>query len=109
MVLGILNTTKTDERGGPVIVVCGPEYVEVKQPVLECPTCNRRRRMLMLAEPYRGVYLTCLSCGERFHSDEGRMERPFRRGWRQESIRQAKAVWSRWGRVRMTLQKLKAL
>ena len=91
------------EPGG---VICGSHYIEVAQPVRECPTCNRRRRFLMLIEAWRGAYWTCLTCGERYHSDEGRMERPFRPGWRMESVKKAKAIWEEYGRVRFSMKRL---
>ncbi len=85
----------------PVIVLCGPDYAEVKQPVMYCPTCDQRRRMLMLVEAWRGAGFTRLTCGERYHEDEGRMERPFSPGWRQRSVEDAKALWTQTGRVRL--------
>ncbi len=89
--------------------ICGPNYLEVSQPVGECPTCKRRRRMLILVEAWSGVYWTCMTCGERYHSDEGRMERPFARGWRAESVATARAIWKRYGRVRLSKRRLLAL
>ena len=60
----------------------------------------------MCVEAWRGVYWICLSCGERFHSDEGRMERPFVPGWRVKSIKQAKEIWREYGRVRFSMRRL---
>ena len=88
--------------------VCGPRYIEVSQPVRECPTCEKRRRFLMTSEAWYGFYWTCLSCGERFHSDEGRMERPFMPRWREESIKEAKEIWREYGRVRFSIRRLLA-
>lgn len=83
--------------------LCGSQYLEIKQPVVFCETCQVRRRMLFVLEAWRGAYWTCLSCGERWHSEDGRMERPFARGWRKREIESAKSFWMRHGRL--TLRK----
>ena len=87
-------------------VICGSHYIEVKQPVRECPTCQRRRRFLIRFEAWRGAYWVCLTCGERFHSDEGRLSRPFMPGWRAKSIKEAKQFWREYGRVRFSMRRL---
>lgn len=79
-------------RDGVVICGVGPHlYGRTIQP---CPVCERRRRMV---RRYGGVWygdtLTCLGCGDSWSSG-WRMQRPFRRGWRQEAIREAKAKWA---------------
>ena len=63
----------------------------------------------MVVDTWYGAYWTCLTCGERYHSDEGRMERPFARGWRAESVRNAKAIWASYGRVRLRKMELLSL
>ena len=83
--------------------LCGAQYLEVKQPVVFCETCDTRRRMLYVLEAWRGAYFTCLTCGERWHSEDGRMERPFARGWRKQSVETARSFWKRHGRL--TLRK----
>ena len=90
-------------------VICGAEYLMVKMPVSYCQTCERRRRMLLRVEAWRGGYWTCLTCGENYHSEEGRMQRPFSRGWRPETVRQAKEFWARYGRVELTYRRIKEL
>ena len=50
---------------------------------------------------------TCLSCGERYHSDEGRMERPFSRGWRRANIESAKKQWAIYGRIVLTNKEIR--
>ena len=82
--------------------LCGAIYIEVKMPVEHCPTCERPRRMLYRLAAWYGAEWTCLTCGEEFNADESRKERPFRRGWREDSVRSAKDFWRRHGRVPLT-------
>ena len=82
-----------------------PRYIEVKQPAIFCTTCQARRRQLCTLEAWYGVYRTCLTCGERWGDGE-RLERPFARGWRQDSVRRAKELWARYGRVQLTKRAL---
>ena len=82
--------------------LCGSQYLEIRQPVVFCGTCQTRRRMLYVLEAWRGGYWTCLTCGERWHTEDGRMERPFMRGWRKQSVEQAKDFWKRHGRLTLT-------
>ena len=86
--------------------VCGPRYIEIKLPVEFCSTCERPRRMLYRLAAWYGAEWTCLTCGEEFNSDEGRKERPFRRGWREDNVRRAKDFWRRHGRLRLTRRAL---
>lgn len=55
----------------------------------DCPTCKKRTRFFGWFQEWYGWELTCLSCGEVFHGEEGRAERPFMRGWRKLSIQRA--------------------
>jgi len=59
-----------------------------------CPTCGKDRYFVAALWEWYGVYLTCIRCGERF-CEEGRMERPFCRGWRKDSIKRAKKFYLR--------------
>lgn len=88
------------------MMVCANRYFEIKQPIEWCETCEARRRMLLVVEVWRGGNWTCLTCGERWHADEGRMERPFTPGWRRDSVKRAKRLWERYGRVRVTRTRL---
>ena len=71
----------------PGIVICtaGPEPPLVRVRYLHCPTCDRKRRF---TERFAGIWyaptFTCLQCGDGW-SDGYRLERPFKRGWRDES------------------------
>lgn len=71
-----------------------PATVELKR--LECLTCGKMRFFVWACYDWYGADMTCLRCGERFTSEEGRMERPFCRGWRKDSIRRAKKRWRKW-------------
>ena len=86
--------------------ICSPRYIEIKLPIVDCPTCERPRRMLYRLAAWYGAEWTCLTCGEEYSADEGRMERPFRRGWREDNVRRAKEFWRRHGRVRLTKRAL---
>ena len=90
------------------IAICGSRYIEVRMPVEQCETCGRRRRMLRTTEEWYGTYWTCLTCGDTWHSDEGRMERPFMRGWREHSVERAKAFWRRHGVKRFSKREMAA-
>ena len=86
--------------------ICGPTYIEVKMPVEHCPTCERPRRMLYRLAAWYGAEWTCLTCGEEFDADEGRKERPFRRGWREDNVQRSRDFWRRHGRLRLTRRAL---
>lgn len=60
--------------------------------VLPCPTCKRRRRFIENDAIWYGVTFTCCGCGYAWGED-GRMERPFRRGWRAEAVAAARRRW----------------
>lgn len=55
-----------------------------------CPTCERRTLFLARMVPWYGQDETCTRCGDSWQDGE-MMPRPFARGWRAESIRQAMA------------------
>ena len=77
-----------------IIHISVPRYIIVKQPVHECPTCKTCRRFLLRVQPWYGADSTCLTCGDSWQDGE-RMERPFMRGWRKESVKHARAFWAR--------------
>ena len=89
--------------------ICGAKYLEIKQPVVHCETCGVNRRMLFRMEAWRGGFWTCLSCGENYNPEEGRMERPFARGWRRRSVAEAKRFWREHGRKEFTIKDVDAL
>ena len=87
--------------------ICGNTYLEIKQPVEYCPTCEQPRRMLYRLRAWLGPDWTCLSCGERF-CEEGRMERPFAPAWRRRNIEEARSFWERHGRKRLSMREVLA-
>ena len=65
-----------------------PEPVDEHCAVIDCPTCKRPRRMFVTYYAWYGASVTCAGCGERWN--DGEMgERPFCRGWRDQSRRSA--------------------
>lgn len=58
--------------------------------VIDCPTCERPRRMLAWFVEWYGTTLTCAGCGDQW-SDGEMLERPFAPGWRRKSIEHARA------------------
>lgn len=81
-------------RGDEVnIAICGGSSSWARR-VLHCPVCQSRRRFVVqVGTGYWSPILCCLGCGDSF-SDGYRMQRPFRRGWRPESIKQARTAWA---------------
>lgn len=61
--------------------------------ILRCPTCRRRRRFVVFFQPWYGGTWTCCGCGDSF-ADGQRLPRPFRRGWRADATRDARARWA---------------
>lgn len=66
-------------------------YSRTECVVVDCPTCQRMRRMLAQFQEWYGWTLTCAGCGERWQDGE-RGGREFCPGWRQKNIRHARAV-----------------
>lgn len=66
--------------------------------IVHCPTCQKRRRWVGWAQEWYSTIWTCCGCGDSFGDGE-RMERPFKRGWRSEAIKRAKADWVAYGVV----------
>ena len=59
---------------------------------IDCLACKRRTFAVGWHAEYYGWSQTCLRCGERW--EDGEMcPRPFRRGWRKDSIERAKRRW----------------
>ena len=74
--------------------ICVPTWGRVWQPVHECPTCKTKRRMLARYQEWYGTTFICLTCGDGWQDDGERLERPFARGWRVESVRRAREAWA---------------
>ena len=78
-----------------MIHVHAPPATGMKISREHCPTCQKRRYMLVATYEWYGPNIVCLKCGERWN-EEGRVERPFCRSWRQMSIDSAKKWYRRW-------------
>ncbi|NUP18361.1 MAG: hypothetical protein HOZ81_20210 [Streptomyces sp.] len=77
-------------------IICQPTSFPIRR-IVTCPTEDRRRRMAGRDHgPYYGPMLTCLGCGDAWSCGE-RLERPFRRGWRQDAIAEARRAWDEAG------------
>lgn len=73
--------------------ICGTAPFPLRR-IATCPTEQRRRRFAgQDLGAWYGARWTCLGCGDTF-GDGQRMERPFRRGWRQEAVAKAREVWA---------------
>lgn len=74
------------------IFICGPSRTLDRRRILKCPVENRRRRMVVNYGGYWGSTVYCCGCGDSW--SEGELNpRPFRPGWRKESIARAKERW----------------
>lgn len=74
-----------------VIHINSPATIAIRR-IMRCPTCERRRRFAAWDALWYGPTWACLGCGDRFGDGE-RLERPFARGWRQESKQRARETW----------------
>jgi hypothetical protein len=72
------------------ICVCGPAADHIGIETVRCPTCDTERGFLLEHYEWYGWNLTCLFCGEQWGDGE-RLERPFRRAWRKQSVAEALA------------------
>lgn len=66
-------------------------YSKTECVVLDCPTCERPRRMAAQFQEWYGWTITCAGCGDRWQDGE-MLERQFSPGWRRESREHARAV-----------------
>ena len=67
-----------------MIHILWTRYSETACRVIDCPTCDRPRRMLAQFQEWYGWSLTCAGCGEQWQDGE-MLERPFAPGWRREN------------------------
>lgn len=79
------------------LIICRSRNFPLRQ-IGNCPNCNRRRRLAVEDGGWYGRTWTCCACGDRYSPEEGRMPRPFKRGWREESRAHARQVWEDAGR-----------
>ena len=77
------------ERG---MHISRPRWTEWSKRRGMCPCCLSRRTMVGLYQEWYGWMVTCLGCGDRWNDGE-LMPRPFCRGWRQDNIKVARALW----------------
>lgn len=73
----------------PAVHIYAPSVWIRKVKKQKCPTCKGLRRFICDFYEWHGWYQTCLTCGDTWAEGE-RLERPFRRGWRQEAVKEAK-------------------
>lgn len=78
---------------GALIHICRPSDQHYIRRVMHCPTCDRRRRFVVLVAEWYDPLFTCCACGDSF-ATEGRLERPFARGWRQKASARARRAWN---------------
>lgn len=74
-------------------VVCCPRSVTYRR-VMACPTCGTRRRFVGEVAAWYAPLWTCCACGDTWDAEEGRLPRPFARGWREKEAARARARWS---------------
>lgn len=79
--------------GDHCIHICRPSFDYIRRITL-CPNCKVRRRFILKAQDYYDTIWTCCACGDSWTA-EGRMERPFKPGWRKERISRAKSDWAK--------------
>lgn len=66
-------------------------YSKTHCAVIDCPVCQRPRRMLCRFQDWYGTTVTCTGCGDQW-TDGERHDRPFYPGWRKDHIRYAREV-----------------
>lgn len=84
----------TPEPGTLAVHICAPRPEVVRLMRAGCSTCGRRTFQVVAFYEWYGPDGTCLRCGERYNED-GRAERPFCRGWREDSKKRARAFYRR--------------
>lgn len=78
------------------MIVC-PTVTRWARRVTRCPTCDRRRRFVVMLQPWYDPIWTCCACGDAWAGGE-RLPRPFARGWRARESARARARWATAGR-----------
>lgn len=75
-------------QGGEVVgAICRPrtEWVLSDKP---CPLCGYDVGVMGMYQEWYGTAWTCLACGDKWMDGE-LLERPWRRGWRRDSVLEA--------------------
>lgn len=75
-----------------------PHYDSVLITRVKCPTCDKVRAILTMSQEWYGCRSICLRCGEQWGDGE-RLPRPFARGWRKQSVEEARKIWIRYKRA----------
>jgi len=75
-------------------IVCTPTVTRIEKHRYRCPTCKTRTTFLCEFAEWYGWTKTCLRCGDAWDNGE-MLPRPFKPGWRKESIEWAKQRWAR--------------
>ena len=78
---------------GPGVIICRPRYL-IERRILKCPTCDTRRRFAIIVELWYGDTKHCLTCGDVWQ-DGYRLDRPFKRGWRERRLKTARELWAK--------------
>ena len=86
-----MTAVRTDEETR-VVWINRPASIHIRR-ITHCPTCNQRRRFAGFDQLWYGPTWTCLACGDSWH-DGQRVERPFKRGWREEARARAAKYWA---------------
>jgi hypothetical protein len=93
MVCTPLISTAADGSTVGVGFVCGPGRT-YRRFYADCPICERRRRFVARHDGiYYGETQMCCGCGDSWQDGELGY-RPFRPGWRKESIATARRWWA---------------
>ena len=71
-----------------MIHICKAEIVYWAIRRWKCPNCGKRRMLIEAFEWYPGL-VSCLNCGDCWSEGE-RLQRPFYRNWRAESVEEMK-------------------
>ncbi len=74
------------------IHVCAPRAT-LQRSIMECPTCDCRRRFVVRLYEWYAPLVTCCGCGDAWNGEE-LSPRPAVRGWRTGAIAKAKRDYS---------------
>lgn len=80
---------------GNVIVVCRPDGRFLRRHYLRCPTDECITEQVVRYEEWYAPTIWCCRCGDSWDAEEGLRPRPFRRNWRRDAVRKARALWDR--------------
>jgi hypothetical protein len=81
--------------GGTLVHIHAPPVTH-HAAVIDCPTCERPRRMYGFFAEWYGYTWTCAGCGDAW-ADGERLQRPFAPGWRRRNIESTRLALARLG------------